>query len=147
MTISTTDFPIWFSAGFYGGLVCCVLTIAISLRTLYTDIRRRGITRRLLVVAVVCSASFICLLPTFVWFRVDFNTQVSLAETTALLCCVVFFGWLLPIGATVSSSVLARSSLHNGQQELPHTGFYPPRYQSGVMAPFVFGAESPWGWL
>jgi len=23
----------------------------------------------------------------------------------------------------------------------------PPRYQSGVMAPFVFSAETPWGWL
>ena len=36
MTISTTDFPIWFLVGFYGGLVCCVLTILISLRALYT---------------------------------------------------------------------------------------------------------------
>jgi pSer/pThr/pTyr-binding forkhead associated (FHA) protein len=35
------------------------------------------------------------------------------------------------------------------EQQKKHTGgpWYPPRYVSGVMPPFVFGAENPWGWL
>lgn len=153
MTISTTDFPTWFLAGFYGGLVCCVLTILISLYALYTAIRRRVITRRLFVVVFVCIASFFCLLPTFVWFHMHFSTQMSFVEIAALLCCVIFFGWLLPIGATVFSTVLppALFSMLGGhdEQKKKRSGvqFYPPRYQSGVLAPFVFSAETPWGWL
>jgi pSer/pThr/pTyr-binding forkhead associated (FHA) protein len=65
------------------------------------------------------------------------------------------FGWLLDIGATVFSSVLSRSLVskryrHEGQQRQKKRSegqWYPPRYQSGVLAPFVFGAETPWGWL
>jgi pSer/pThr/pTyr-binding forkhead associated (FHA) protein len=146
MTISTTDFPIWFFTGFSGGLVCCVLSIVISLRAAYTHIRRRVVPRRLVVVVIVSFASSICLLPTLAWFRFHFDVRVSLAEITLLVCCVVFFGWLLPIGtaivaAVVSGSLLYRQEMHAGGQ------CSPPRYQSGVMAPFVFGAESPWGWL
>ncbi len=151
MTISTTDFPTWFFAGFYGGLGCCVVTIVISLRALYTNIRRRVILRRL----VVCIASSLCLLPTFIWFRVDFNAQISFAEITALLSCVVFFGWLLPIGVTLFSSVMSRSRFsmigksekQKERKESSGGPWYPPRYQSDVMAPFVFSAETPWGWL
>jgi FHA domain len=151
MTISTTDFPTWFFAGFYGGLGCCVLTIVISFRALYTNIRRRVISRRL----VVCIASSLCLLPTFIWFRMDFNAQVSFAEVTALLSCVVFFGWLLPIGVTLFASIMSRSPFsvigkseeQKEKKELSGGSWYPPRYQSGVMAPFVFSAETPWGWL
>ena len=160
MTISTTDFPTWFLAGFYGGLGCCVVTIVISLRALYTNIRRRLILRRL----VVCIASSLCLLPTFIWFLLDFNAQISFTELTALLSCVVFFGWLLPIGTTLFSSVMSRSRFsmlgkseeqkqqkqekeQKEQKEYPGGQWYPPRYQSGVMAPFVFSAETPWGWL
>jgi hypothetical protein len=155
MAISTTDFPTWFFAGFYGGLGCCVLTIVISLRALYADVRRRVTSRRLVVVVVVCIASSLCLVLTYVWFRVNFDAQISLTEITALLSCVVLFGWLLPIGATVFSSVMSHSRFstigrHTEQQtQKKHSSeqWYPPRFQSGVMAPFVFGAETPWGWL
>src|SRR5215469_17600626 len=98
MTISTTDFPTWFFAGFYGGLVCCALTMVISLRAMYTHIRRRVIPRRLLMVVGITFVSSMCLLPTLVWFNDHFNTRVPLAEITVVVCCVVFFGWLLPIG-------------------------------------------------
>jgi pSer/pThr/pTyr-binding forkhead associated (FHA) protein len=65
------------------------------------------------------------------------------------------FGWLLDIGANVFSSALSRSrfskkSQHEGQQKQKKISggqWYPPRYQSGVLAPFVFGTETPWGWL
>lgn len=155
MAISTTDFPTWFFAGFYGGLGCCVLTIVISLRALYTNVRRRVILRRLVVVVIVCIASSLCLLFTFVWFHVDFNAQISFTEIMALLFCVVCFGWLLPIGVTVFSSVVSRSRFsmigkheeQQAQKERSRSEWYPPRYQSGVMAPFVFSAETPWGWL
>ena len=103
----------------------------------------------------MCLASFLCLLLTFLWFRVRFNAQVLFAEITALLCCVIFFGWLLPIGASVFSVVVLRARFsitvrHDGQQSPKNVSLsqlYPPRYQSGVMPPFVFSAETPWGWL
>src|SRR5579864_1657089 len=109
MTIGTTDFPTWFFAGFYGGLGCCVLAMVMSLRALYTDIRRRVVSRRLVLVVVTCIASSLCLLLVFVWFDVDFNPQISLTEITALLSCVLVFGWLLPIGAAIFSSMMSRS--------------------------------------
>lgn len=152
MTISTTDFPTWFLAGFYGGLVCCVLAMVISLRAMYIHIRRRVFPRRLLVCVAVSFLSCICLLTTWIWFQVYFNTRVSLAEMAVLACCVVFFGWLLPIGTTVMAVILSGSRSAVGgleKQQGKHAGdrWSPPRYQSGVMAPFVFGAEVPWGWL
>jgi pSer/pThr/pTyr-binding forkhead associated (FHA) protein len=152
MTIGTTDFPTWFFTGFYGGLVCCVLAIMISLRALYTDIRQHRTRRRLVTVITVCIISFLCLLPTFIWFRMRLYTPVSLAEIAALVSCVVFFGWLVPIGATVSSSGLSSfrfpmADKQKEQQKRPGSSWYPPRYVSGVLPPFVFGAEHPWGWL
>jgi pSer/pThr/pTyr-binding forkhead associated (FHA) protein len=146
MTISTTDFPIWFFTGFSGGLVCCVLSIVISLRAMYTHIRRRVLSRRLVVLVVVSFASSICLLPTLAWFSVRFDARVSLAEIAVLVCCVVLFGWLLPIGTAVVAAVVS-GSLFGGQEKRSGGQWSPPRYQSGVMAPFVFGAEAPWGWL
>jgi hypothetical protein len=66
---------------------------------------------------------------------------------------VILFGWLLPIGATAFTTVLSpsrflKAGTHEDQpKKLSRNQLYPPRYQSGVMAPFVFGAETPWGWL
>jgi pSer/pThr/pTyr-binding forkhead associated (FHA) protein len=153
MTISTADFPAWFFVGFYGGLVCCVLAILISLSALYTAIKRRGVTRRLISVVAVCIASFLCLLPAFVWFHI--NTRLSLIEMTELLGYVVFFGWLLSIGTMVFYFVPSRSRIatihkHDDQQrqKKPSSAeLHPPRYQPGVQAPLVFSAETPWGWL
>jgi pSer/pThr/pTyr-binding forkhead associated (FHA) protein len=153
MTISTTDFPIWFFTGFYGGLVCCVLSIAISLRATYAHIRRRVIPRRLVMVVVVSLASSMCLLGALIWFSVRFNTRIALAEIVVLVCSVVFFGWLLPIGTTVVSSVASGSRFSMLSRQEKQRGkrsgaqWSPPRYQSGVVAPFVFSAETPWGWL
>src|SRR5579859_2950313 len=149
MTISTTDFPTWFFTGFYGGLVCCSLTLAISLRAMYVHIRRRVFPRRLLVVVIITFASAMCLLPTLIWFQIYFNTHVSLVEITVLACCVLFFGWLLPIGTTVISAVVSRSRFSTLDRQEKEQGkrssgqWSPPRYQSGVMAPFVFSAETP----
>jgi pSer/pThr/pTyr-binding forkhead associated (FHA) protein len=150
MTISTADFPAWFLTGFYGGLVCCVLAIWISLSALYTAMKRRGMTRRVLVVVVVCFVTFLCLWPAFIWYRM--NTVLLFAQMTVLLCYVVFFGWLFPIGAIVFYFV--PSLLHiptmgkDSEQQKPSSAeLNPPRYQSGVLAPFVFSVETPWGWL
>ena len=112
-------------------------------------------TRRPFVVLVVCIASSLCLLPTFFWFRVRPAEDISLVELAVLLCCVLLFGWLLPISTTVFSSVwsglyLSMTGSHEEQQKQTKRStdqWQPPRYQSGVMAPFVFGPEAPWGWL
>jgi pSer/pThr/pTyr-binding forkhead associated (FHA) protein len=91
-----------------------------------------------------------CLLPTLFWFQAYFNTRIPLAEITVLACCVIFFGWLLPLGTTVISAMVSGSRF--GRQDkrsgkLMGGPWFPPRYQSGVMAPFVFSVETPWGWL
>jgi len=161
MAISTTDFPTWFFVGFYSGFVCCVLAILISLRALYTAIRRRGTTRRLFLHLILCMVSFLCLLLTFLWFRLRLDAPVGggftplLSEITLLFCCVILFGWLLPIGAIVFSLALSRSqfAMLNKYDVQPKPDkssvgqFYPPRYQPGVLPPLVFSAETPWGWL
>src|SRR5215470_14019676 len=85
MTISTTNFPTWFFTGFYGGLVCCVLAILLSLRALYTDTRQRALMFRPVTVVAVCILSLLCLLPTFIWFRMRTYTPVSLTEIAALV--------------------------------------------------------------
>jgi hypothetical protein len=54
------------------------------------------------------------------------------------------------MGTTTFSAVLSRWSVQEGEKEqrqYPPAELHPPRYQPGVVAPFVFGAELPWGWL
>ncbi len=150
MTISMAEFSAWFLTSFYGGLVCCVLAILIALSHMYTAIKRRGMTRRVVGVVVVCNVTFVCLLPEFVWFHMHAGVRLSFAEMMVLLCCVAFFGWLFPIGTSILSFVGSRARVARiGEhvEKRSRAGLHPPRYQSGVQAPFVFSAETPWGWL
>jgi pSer/pThr/pTyr-binding forkhead associated (FHA) protein len=134
-------YEIGFFVGFYGGLVCCVLAIFVC--ALYTFIRRFSITRCLVAVIVACIVSLLCLVPAFIWFHASLNM-------IAVLCYVVFFGWVLPIGVTFFYCIVFCTravGVLGPAKKQASTLFHPPRYQSGVLAPFVFGGETPWGWL
>src|SRR5713226_8471116 len=161
MTISTIDFPTWFSTGCYGGLACCMLAIAAN--ALYTTLRHRGTTRQLAAVIVICVLSALLLLPAIIWFHLRFSVrqgQLSFLEIEAVLSYVAFCGWFLPLGATSTYCLLtqvrdsltamrlptAQKTLHNGQSAHQQQSI-PPRYQPGAPIPFVYSDDTPWGWL
>ncbi len=155
---NTVDFSAWFSAGCYGGLVCCMLAIAAN--ALYTALCRRGTTRQLASVIVVCVICALLLLPAVVWYTVRFDAEQSalpVAEVQVALAYVVLCGWFLPLSVTTSYCLFTPSRLLTTSVEIPRqkrrtrldptTALQPPRYQPGVPAPFVFDEETPWGWL
>src|SRR2546425_2236188 len=159
-TTSNVDFPTWFSFGCYSGLATCMFAIAVN--TLYTTLRRRGTTRQLAGAIVTCVISALLLLPAIVWYNARFNIEqatISVAEVEVALVYVALFGWFLPLSVTVSYCLfsLPRTSttaLHIPRQKRTRTtrantatALNPPRHQPGVAAPFVFGEDTPWGWL
>jgi pSer/pThr/pTyr-binding forkhead associated (FHA) protein len=135
---------------------------AIAVNTLYTTLRRRGTTRQLAGAIVTCVISALLLLPAIVWYNARFNIEqatISVAEIEVALVYVALFGWFLPLSVTVSYCLfsLPRTSttaLHIPRQKRTRTtranaatALNPPRHQPGVAAPFVFGEDTPWGWL
>lgn len=160
MTINTIDFSTWFSAGCYGGLACCMLAIAAN--ALYTTLRQRGTTRQLATVIVICVLAALLLLPAIIWYHLRFSVrqgQLALVEIEIMLSYVAFCGWFLPLGATSTYCLLTqpRDSLTamripragkgqlNGRAANPQS--IPPRHQRGMPIPFVYGEDTPWGWL
>ncbi|HLG77896.1 MAG TPA: FHA domain-containing protein [Ktedonobacteraceae bacterium] len=152
------DFPTWYNAGCYGGLVFCMCAIATN--ALYTSLRRRGTTAQLTRTIVLCAVSALLLLPAMLWFSLRFSTMqatLSRAEVAAMLSYVALCGWLLPIGVTITYILFARPRttvattnppLQQSPTQTNSTGILnPPRYQPGVTPPFVFDEETPWGWL
>ena len=155
---NTVDFSAWFSAGCYGGLVCCMLAVAAN--ALFTTVRLRGTTRQLASVIVVCVICALLLLPAVVWYTIRFTTAqaaLSIAEVQVALAYVALCGWFLPLSVTTSYCLFTPSRLLTTSVEIPlqkrrtllnpTTALQPPRYQSGVPAPFVFNEDTPWGWL
>ncbi|GAC1390340.1 MAG: hypothetical protein NVS4B11_04920 [Ktedonobacteraceae bacterium] len=134
--------------------------LAIATNALYTTVRRRGTTRQLASVIVVCVICALLLLPAVVWYTIRFNTEqsaLSLAEVQVVLAYVVLCGWFLPLSVTTSYCLFTPSRLFTTSVEIPRqkrrtrlnptTALHPPRHQPGVPAPFVFNEETPWGWL
>jgi pSer/pThr/pTyr-binding forkhead associated (FHA) protein len=156
MTINMVDFPTWFSSGCYGGLACCMCAIAAN--ALYTTLRRRGTTRQLAGVLMLCVVSALLLLPAIIWFNLRFSAKqadLSFAEVQVALAYVALWGWLLPLGATGTYCLftLPRNSQTNvriprlDRSEQPQAAPPPPQRQSGVPVSFVYGEDIPWGWL
>jgi len=148
------DFPIWFNAGWYGGLTCCMLAIATNV--LYSALRRRGRTRQLASVTVICVISALLLFPAIIWFNSRFNAQralLSVYEVVGILLYIALCGWVVPLGITGFYCLFAlpRSStttaLSLASMQHSTTTYRPPRYQPGVEVPFVFSKDTPWGWL
>jgi pSer/pThr/pTyr-binding forkhead associated (FHA) protein len=159
MTISSIDFPIWFSFGCYGGLACCMFAIATN--ALYTTLRRRGTTRQLAAVVVLCVICALLLLPAIVWLNLRFTTKqadLPFAEIEVALVYVALWGWLLPLGSTSAYCLFTLPRNATTAFRIPHpkqtvrggttiARYQPPRQQPGVPVSCVYGAETPWGWL
>jgi pSer/pThr/pTyr-binding forkhead associated (FHA) protein len=157
MTINTIGFTTWFTLGCYGGLASCA--VAIAANVCYTILRQRGTTRQLVAIVVICALAALLLLPAIIWFHLRFSvrqTQLSHMEIYLVLAYIAFCGWLLPIGATcgyilfthsraASSLLPPQESEQQSQQQQQQS--VPPRYQPGMPVPFVYGDDTPWGWL
>ena len=135
-----------------------MLTVAAN--ALFTALRRRGTTRQLASVIVICVICALLLLPAVVWYTVRFNTAqaaLPIAEVQVALAYVALCGWFLPLSVTTSYCLFTPSRLLTTSVEIPlqkrrtrlnpTTALQPPRHQPGVLAPFVFNEETPWGWL
>ena len=163
MATNSVDFPTWFNLGCYGGLACCMVAIAIN--TLYTSLRRRGTTRQLTGAIVTCVISALLLLPAFVWYNARFNAEqaaLATAEVEVALAYVALWGWLLPLSVTVAYSLftlprlstdsvgIARQYKHAARDDSDTPTVMTPQHQPDspvTPAPFVFGEDTPWGWL
>lgn len=156
---NTIDFFIWFHAGCYGGLVACMC--AITFNALYTSVLRRGTTRQLAGAIVVCVLSALLLLPAIVWYELRFNIEqatISMLEVQFLLIYVTLCGLFIPVSITSIYCIFAQprttiTSFHIPSQKKRSTqvnttnALHPPRYQPGMLAPYVFSEDTPWGWL
>ncbi len=135
---------------------------AIAANMLQTSLRRYGTTRQLSGAVISCVMLAMLLLPALVWYHVRFSAEqaaLSLAEVQVALVYVVLCGWVLPIGVTAAFYLFTEPRLSTTSMRLPsqrhaHTtrvdkksAFSPPRYQAGVIPPFIYNDETPWGWL
>src|SRR6266568_4072590 len=133
---------------------------AIAVNALYSSLRKRGTTRQLAGAIVTCVISALLLLPVLIWFNIRFNVvqaAIPVAEVEVALIYVALCGWLLPLGVTTTYCrfTLPRSSttsVHTPRQNRTTranaaAAIHPPRHQVGVIPPYVYGEDTPWGWL
>ena len=138
---------------------------AIAINALYTSWRRRGTTRQLAFVIVSCVLSALLLLPAIIWYNARLSASpasISLIEAAIALIYVVLWGCMVPVAATASYCLYTRPRESHTWAHLPRhrskrttqgnaaafeTVARPPRRQPGVPAPFVYGDDTPWGWL
>src|SRR5882724_12566878 len=114
------DFPTWFTIGYYGGMACCMLAIAGN--ALYTVLRKKGTTHQLTATIITCVLSALLLLPALFWFNMRFmhtNITVSTTEVTITLIYVALWGWLLPIGASLSYCLLSTPRVTTTSNNIP----------------------------
>jgi pSer/pThr/pTyr-binding forkhead associated (FHA) protein len=130
--------------------------LAIAINALFTSLRHRGTTRQLAGALLICVISALLLLLALVWYNLRFTAgQVAGAEVTLALVYVVLWGWAIPAGVTLTYCFFTaprntHTALHIPLQKAPvKTALLldPPRYRVGVVAPFAFNEETPWGWL
>jgi pSer/pThr/pTyr-binding forkhead associated (FHA) protein len=139
--------------------------LAIAVNALYTTLRKRGTTRQLAGAIVACVISALLLLPAIIWYNTRFSsTQVtiSVVEITLALAFVALCGWVLPLSVTSVYCLFTQPRDSNTSVRIPHqlnhrkrttrgnaigSAVLLPKRQPGVLAPFVFGEDIPWGWL
>ncbi len=125
---------------------------SIAANVLHAALRHRGTKRHLTIAIVVCVISALLLFPALIWFDLRFIVkQLPLLEIEGLLVYIALCGWILPLSVTClyyfSSRVSTDRRQKPSKQEHTATALHPPRYQSGVQAPFVFGEDAAWAWL
>src|SRR5579884_4019889 len=151
-------FPTWFNSGCYGGLACCMFAVAAN--ALYTSLRQRGTTRQLAGAIVICVISALLLLPAIIWYNMRFaalQATLSFAEIEVALGYVALCGWILPLGVTSTYYLFTTPRSTTTSFHIPRlqrrahpsaaSALHPPRHQPGMLEPFVFDEDTPWGWL
>lgn len=137
--------------------------LAIAVNALYTTIRKRGTTRQLAGVIVTCVLSALLVLPALAWYNTRFATEQAvppIAEIGVALAYVALWGWVVPFGVSIAYCLFAPQRTSSNSVYLPRhaknrttrgnavaVGIVPPRRQPGVIAPFVYTEDTPWGWL
>src|SRR2546428_1229172 len=139
--------------------------LAIAVNALYTTLRKRGTTRQLAGAIVTCVISALLLLPAIVWYNIRFSSMqvtISFVEVTLALVFVALCGWLLPLSVTTVYWLFTQPRDSNTSVRIPRQlnhrkrttrgnavrgAVSLPKRQPGVLAPFVFGEDIPWGWL
>lgn len=134
----------WFSIGWYGGLICCIF--AITTNVLYTARQRCGRSRQLARVIVTCVISAFLLLPALLWFHSQ-RAVLSGYVIISLLAYVAICGWIVPLAITGFYCLLA-SRRPSAAVALDHESpLQASHAQQKVEAPFVYSQETAWGWL
>jgi pSer/pThr/pTyr-binding forkhead associated (FHA) protein len=139
--------------------------LAIAINALYTTLRRRGTTRQLAGAIVACVIFALLLLPAITWYETRFSTlqaTISVVEVTLALAFVALCGWVLPLSVTIVYCLFTQPRDSNTSVRIPRQlnhrkrttrgnvvgrSVSLPKRQPGVLAPFVFGEDIPWGWL
>ncbi len=139
--------------------------LAIAVNALYTTLRKHGTTRQLAGAIVVCVVSALLLLPAIFWYEARFSSSqvaISVVEITFVLVFVALCGWVLPLGVTIGYCLFTLPRDSNTSTRIPRQLNYRkrttrgnaigsqvslPKRDPGVLAPFAFGADIPWGWL
>jgi pSer/pThr/pTyr-binding forkhead associated (FHA) protein len=132
---------------------------AIAVNTLYTSLRKRGTTRQLTGAIVTCVISALLLLPALTWFNMRFNVVqagIPVVEVEVALIYVALCGWLLPLGVTTTYCLFTQPRISTTSVHIPRqnrttranaNAFHPPRHKVGVIPPYVYREDTPWGWL
>ena len=134
-------FPTWFAFGANGGLACCLLTLAAC--TLYARVRKQGTSRQFKLMLLALILCGLLLLPALVWYSLRFDAQVSALEVGVILIWVAICGWLGPLSTASTYVPLTTRSASQAVRQ----SYEPLRRPQGPPAPFVYNAETPWGWL
>jgi len=139
--------------------------LAIAVNALYTTLRKRGTTRQLAGAIVACVISALLLLPAIIWYETRFSSTqaaITVIEVTFVLAFVALCGWILPLSVTTVYCLFTQPRDSNTSVRLPRQlnhrkrttrgnavgrSVSLPKRQPGVLAPFVFGEDIPWGWL
>jgi pSer/pThr/pTyr-binding forkhead associated (FHA) protein len=135
--------------------------LAIATNALYTTLCRRGTTRQLAWIIVLCVLAALMLLPAIFWYNLRFEIKqsaLSFAEIEAMLGYIALCGWLMPLGMTTtyclfspprsSTTALHIPRLKRTTKTDPVTvQKRPPRYQPGMVIPYVYREDTAWGWL
>src|SRR6266567_3229011 len=134
--------------------------LAIATNALYTTLYRRGTTRQLAWIIVLCVLAALMLLPTILWFNLRFEIKqsaLSFAEVEAMLGYVALCGWLMPLGMTITYCLFAQPRSSTTALHIPRLDRttkadpatvqkLPPRYQPDMLIPYVYREDVPWGW-
>ncbi|GER88277.1 hypothetical protein KDW_24390 [Dictyobacter vulcani] len=156
--MSALQFSSFFTPLGYGSLVCCIVASAISVWI--KTVHRRGKNVHMLVTILGCMVALCLLLPVFLWFRLRTlapQTRLAGLESWGILLYMLVCGWLMPLSAVVmhwfvastfsQAKVVDKQSMDPITDQQPASTLQPPRYQSGIVSPYVFREDIPWGWL